>query len=88
MVGDVCRHVRADVAIQGKKWNVFRHVSEDVPWYVGWPAVDACGLLIYQAGGVKIGKNTFSGNEKLELTRAVAPKLTCTPFWAMKSTGP
>ncbi|MBC7631437.1 right-handed parallel beta-helix repeat-containing protein [Aeromicrobium sp.] len=25
---------------------------------------DACGLLIYQAGGVKVGKNTFSGNEK------------------------
>ena len=26
--------------------------------------VDACGLLIYQAGGVKVGKNTFFGNEK------------------------
>lgn len=24
----------------------------------------ACGVLIYQAGGVKLGKNTFSGNEK------------------------
>jgi len=27
-------------------------------------SVEACGLLIYQAGGVKVGKNTFSGNEK------------------------
>ena len=24
----------------------------------------ACGLLIYQANGVKLGNNTFSGNEK------------------------
>jgi Right handed beta helix region len=27
-------------------------------------SVEACGLLIYQAGGVKVDKNTFSGNEK------------------------
>jgi len=27
-------------------------------------AWDACGLIIYDAGGVKLGKNTFSGNEK------------------------
>ena len=26
--------------------------------------VDACGLLIYQAGGVKLGNNKFFGNEK------------------------
>jgi len=25
---------------------------------------DACGLLIYHADGVKVGKNAFSGNEK------------------------
>ena len=27
-------------------------------------SVDACGLLIFQADGVKVGKNSFSGNEK------------------------
>jgi len=27
-------------------------------------SLDACGLLIFQANGVKVGKNAFSGNEK------------------------